>query len=178
VRQAATGRNRRPARRSPSGPTPAFHALCKLCGGNLGTPVALAFRMDRTLPPLPDRVDPKRALVVLRQAVKLVRSGWVQNFHLLFPAGTRVPDSGPVWPLWRALATGDIRAEYARRVIRRVIGHHDIPGWESHPYRTRGEVLLVLALAIEMCGGRPSRPPRRGGWSISGVTTPKPRGSR
>lgn len=69
--------------------------------------------------------------------------------------------------VWRALSEageGGICAEYARRLVRRVIGSHDIPGWESHRHVTRADRLRALAAACVLAGGSP---PPKGGWRVT-----------
>lgn len=78
--------------------------------------------------------------------------------HLLVQQGRLV---------WQALAEageGGITAEYARRLVRRVIGTHDIPGWESHRFVTRADRLRALGAACVLAGGVP---PPRGGWRVT-----------
>lgn len=171
-KHAATGRyvpRRAPGR---SGNPSEFHALCKLVGQFLGLKVVPTSPVSPGdgMPPLfaiRERADGKLALPVLKRAYRLVRSGWVRNFHELYPVGHKVPERGPVWPLWRALATGTLAGEHAKRIVRRAIGSLDIAGWEADPHRTRRDVLHALSRAIEMCGALGPPEPRRGGWVIS-----------
>lgn len=176
--RVATGRYRPRRTPSTSEPPELFHALCPLCGRSLGYEVVRGsqvapgsgMQIPSTQTFLVDRVDPKLALPVLRRAYRLVRTGWVQNFHTLFPVGHRIPETGPVWPLWRALATGNLAGEHAKSLVRRVIGDTNIASWESHRYRTRLDVLSALSTAIELCGALAPPLPRRGGWSLSAAT--------
>lgn len=178
AKRLATARYRpRPARSASDLPV-GLQALCKLCSQCQGSGVVplrgaglddLGLRDSRVMPALPPlaSVDPKLALPVLRRAYRRVRSGWVKEFHTLFPAGHKVPETGPVWPLWRALAEGSLGSEHAKRAVRRVIGDPSIAGWEAHPMRTRGDALEALRRAIDLCGAQSPARPRRGGWSVT-----------
>lgn len=84
--------------------------------------------------------------------------GTLRDAHVLVQRG---------WLTWKAISEageGGITAEYARRLVRRVIGHHDIPGWDAHAFRTKAERLRVLGAACVLAGGKP---PQRGGWKLT-----------
>lgn len=106
-----------------------------------------------------------RILVVLRAARwLLVLDGWAQP-----PAGW-LGEALPGWTLDAAISSAGhsgIESEWTRHLIRKIIGHHNIPAWNDHVFRTKTEVLGVLDRAIEQMGGRA---PRRGGWTV-GVRT-------
>lgn len=102
------------------------------------------------------------ALAVLRKAHDLVRRGWVQR-------ASGGEDAEGRWrvSLYGAVAEasgGDIRGEYARRVLRRLAGTSDLVAWNDHPFRTQREVLSLLERAVAECGGMA---PRRGGWRVA-----------
>jgi hypothetical protein len=112
-------------------------------------------------------------LEVIRKASGLLRAGWCRGFASVDAEGrpTHYPEAGPPAAFSlpcavRAAADGGIVGEHAIRVLRRLTGTHNLSEWNDHPLRTKRDVLDLLGLAMEACGGRR---PRRGGWTVGGV---------
>jgi hypothetical protein len=53
--------------------------------------------------------------------------------------------------------------EWARAFLRKIAGE-DLHRWESHPFRTKDEVLGLLSKALGIAG---EYSPRRGGWTVT-----------
>lgn len=110
------------------------------------------------------------ALVVLRGAYTLVMRGWCRRHLAVEDEGRSVhwpeADAPVAWSLHGAVKTGTLAGHSAALVLRKLTGCVDLQRWNDEPLRTKRQVLDLLALAIEACGGRP---PRAGGWKIGGV---------
>lgn len=114
-------------------------------------PVALGRR--RPFTKLEGEARKQAALPVLRQARELVRTGWCQG---------ALSDGTGRYSLYGAVATGTVEAEYAREVLRLVLGEWDIVAWNDHPARRKAEVVAALSRAVARAGLHL----RRGGWRV------------
>ena len=118
--------------------------------------------------PPPKEEQDRLAAPVLRAALALVRSGWCRSASAVDASGREClyPKQRPVaWSLYGAVAEhGGIEAEYARRVLRRLLFDHDLVAWNNFPTRKRGEVLALLERAVKVASGRAQH---KGGWSVS-----------
>lgn len=116
----------------------------------------------------------RAALQILLQARALVLDrGWCQ--------GAMADGRGRV-SLHGAVATGEIEAEWARRVLRKLVPAVSIPAFNDAPGTRLEDVVRVLDRAIEACGGvpppRPIPAPKRGGWRMSTGPTQSPPAAR
>lgn len=91
-------------------------------------------------------MDHVEAARVLRAAHHLVRTGGFGLNGAINRAGAAT-----------------ISAEWARRLVRRVIGSASIPAWEGDSIRTVGDQLYAIERAMTLAR---APVPRRGGWRV------------
>lgn len=68
---------------------------------------------------------------------------------------------GELWECIQTAGDGRIECEYARRLLRAMLGEYDLPGWERNHTRRRADVYRLLDAAI-----RKSRQ-LKGGWFVA-----------
>ena len=109
-------------------------------------------------------VNEQRVAVALREAHRLIRAGWTETVPWCDEAGQYPTDNPTRYSLVSAIRSSHDDAlvcDYAVRVVREVVGEHDLHRWARNPVRTQVEILRAMEPAISASGGRA---PRRGGW--------------
>lgn len=117
-------------------------------------------------------VNESAILRVLSVARELVSKGWAQQVAWCDAEGRTTPaDMGPathfsIVGAIRTAGAGELVAEYALKLVGKVLGERDLQRWQDNPVRNRGQVLELLDDTIKAAGGKQCR---RGGWRIGGA---------